>query len=776
MMSKLAAWLAGLLLFISVLGLGTFLASDVLLDRPTVRDFLIQQAEEATGWSVHIGSGPHIRWQPWPQLSPQISLEQVEFLIPQHSNQLGPLRWHAEQLRIAPRWKSLLGPHPQPASIQARRITGELPGAAVDQSIAGQHQPQLQFDLAEVQLLLQEATAATNSYPLPRELHIQGDELTWTAQMPNQAPDQNHLQRQSQEISLTNFTLSAGPLSPAGAGRLRAQGLVSGDFAALNAQGTTQMQLQADLAPMTKPGILELTAAQLRLADIRWQTAAGPAVWPGIDWPEIEFSANLRFNQDARSLALNQMQLRMQALTLGGHLKASFAHDAPGASGRVTVEPFDPRAWLHSLGLLTTKLEAPLPDATEQNLRSLAAGFDFQASASDLHAQSLWVKLDDSEAWGQASLHLGEYPSAQFHLSIDQLPLERYLPAGHLVQPNAPPDNSDATTNTSKAIPAAERPPFIGQLTALPSDPTSPPKPVPNQAAVITNPWWTTLNATGDLNIQQLSLFKLNAGAVTIEPTLSDGRLTANFSAPNFYAGHLSGYFELTPVATAATSSRHLTLLTKAEAIQLAPLFKDLQTAMILSGTAALGLELNAQGQDWPAIAQSLSGDLAVLLKEVRFEHLPLTELLAASRIPTQIGINLPAFDAFSEISASFKGEQGRFHSSDCVARAPAMDISGTGLVEVPQQQLDFDLTAVLHDTPDGRGIQELNDLPMPLRIKGDWQAPDIDFDPGPAVRKAAARALDAQLRQHGSDLGRLEERTGIKGLEQGLRQLLGTD
>ena len=76
---------------------------------------------------------------------------------------------------------------------------------------------------------------------------------------------------------------------------------------------------------------------------------------------------------------------------------------------------------------------------------------------------------------------------------------------------------------------------------------------------------------------------------------------------------------------------------------------------------------------------------------------------------------------------------------------------------------------------PQGRGIKELEDIPIPVHLTGSFDRPQWNVDAGSALREVGKRQLDKQLEGQGGDaLKKLDERTGIKGLEKGLRGLFG--
>ncbi|WPL15136.1 putative assembly protein [Thiorhodovibrio winogradskyi] len=246
------------------------------------------------------------------------------------------------------------------------------------------------------------------------------------------------------------------------------------------------------------------------------------------------------------------------------------------------------------------------------------------------------------------------------------------------------------------------------------------------------------------------------------------------FSLPKFYGGRVDGQLKVRPGDRGAPRFQ---LSAQGESLQIGPILSDLQAKLSASGVAKIALELSASGGNWEGISESLAGEAAVLLRDVQPQGLSFTDMLAATGPGLKAaGLELPRLHAFREISASFHGDLGRFRSQDVIARLPGVLVTGTGLVELPAENVDFDLTAIVQDNPNGETIAELNGLPMPVRIQGAWQTPRVRIDPRPALREAAARALKRKADQHQDKLRALEERTGIKGLEQGLRKLLGTN
>lgn len=250
--------------------------------------------------------------------------------------------------------------------------------------------------------------------------------------------------------------------------------------------------------------------------------------------------------------------------------------------------------------------------------------------------------------------------------------------------------------------------------------------------------------------------------------------LKLDFLAEDFYAGQVAGFLQFRPLDAGDTRLR---LSTHASGIEIEPLLADLQAKLPITGVANIGLELKAMGGGWERIRDSLGGDARLSLREVQLKAAVLEEILAAKELNFETtGNEWPQLPVFRDISASFQGSSGIFRSQDVMARSPQVVISGRGIVDLAAETMDFDLTAVLQDNPEVSGLKELTGLQIPVRIQGDWLAPQVSANPVPTLREAAARALKQKAKEHQDKLRAIEQRTGIPGLEKGLRQLLGAE
>ncbi|MBK5930683.1 AsmA family protein [Halochromatium salexigens] len=216
----------------------------------------------------------------------------------------------------------------------------------------------------------------------------------------------------------------------------------------------------------------------------------------------------------------------------------------------------------------------------------------------------------------------------------------------------------------------------------------------------------------------------------------------------------------------------HLTM--SAGAIDVAALLADLQrdgrAQAPLTGRAEIELDLVGRDTDPQAMLDTLGGEVAVVVRDGAVTMVDLGQLIIGT--VGAMGVSREETEdltRFSVLSLTARGADGRFRSEDIQLRSHLLAIDGGGWLELPTQQIALDLRAVMTKPPKGRGIKELEGIPIPISAKGPWSDPRWEVDINTALGQAARRAL----REDSDLLDELEERTGIKGLGDGLRQIL---
>ncbi len=242
------------------------------------------------------------------------------------------------------------------------------------------------------------------------------------------------------------------------------------------------------------------------------------------------------------------------------------------------------------------------------------------------------------------------------------------------------------------------------------------------------------------------------------------------YRATDVYGGGLAGTLHL----NRSGALPRFTLDAAAQAVQVGPLLADLTGSGALNGPADLTLSLAAAGADQAALARDLAGRLVLRLRDGALAGLDLLALVegvraAAQGRPAPVAAPAPRI-LLDELSASATLGGGVLRTDDLTARGPWFTATGAGALGLADGGLEARLVPVLVRPPEGRGLKELEGLPIPILVGGTLAAPAWRVDLATALRGLAGRRVQGR----GGLLEQIERRTGIKGLDGVLRGLLG--
>jgi len=285
-------------------------------------------------------------------------------------------------------------------------------------------------------------------------------------------------------------------------------------------------------------------------------------------------------------------------------------------------------------------------------------------------------------------------------------------------------------------------------------------------------PWLPDLRLEGRLRTGDLRAGGLHLRGLEINALGDRGELRLDHRADDFYGGVLSGVLRI----DGRGGVPRLELQTAASGFQTGPLLADVSGTASLTGRGDLAMSLAATGADLPDLLGSLQGRGSLRVQAGALPGVDFGALLegvgaaaAARWQQAPVSGTAPRTD-LEELSASAAVAQGLLRSDDLVARGPWFRLTGSGTLALADGRLDLDLRPVLVKPPQGRGLKELEGVPIPVTVSGTLRAPVWRVDAAAALREAARRRLD----KGGGDLMRdLDRRTGVKGLGEALRGLL---
>jgi AsmA protein len=436
-------------------------------------------------------------------------------------------------------------------------------------------------------------------------------------------------------------------------------------------------------------------------------------------------------------------------------------------SGDLTVGEVDLRAWLEQRGL-------PVPRTADvETFRRLSLSADWSLEDERLSTRDLLLRVDQTEISGSLARVATSPPGYRFDLAVDVLDLDRYLPPPGQTRPGPDKTSKESAREEKSETLPAPTPVEIGSASAdrvqsetrAVSTPATDSARDPVPAATLGD-----LDLDGKVRVSELTAARLRFGDVFLHVRSQDGSLGVDNQVQRFYQGRLDGRLG---IEVAGTEPR-ISLVQRAAAVQIGPMLEDLAGVGELTGRGELAMDLVATGRNADARKRTLAGKLSIHVARgaVKGFNLERSVREAEARLRGKpLPTGLPNRTDFSDLRASGDIQGGVLTNRDLTATADYLRITGQGSVDLVRERLDYRFEPLFVDPPKGRGIKELEGIPVPVYLTGPFDHPRWNVDVGSALRAVAER----QLRERGGGLfKKLEERTGIKGLEQGLRGLFG--
>jgi len=403
-----------------------------------------------------------------------------------------------------------------------------------------------------------------------------------------------------------------------------------------------------------------------------------------------EITADLAEQQ----LHAKQLSLQTLGLDLKGQLQATQFLETPRYEADLTLATFNPRELLKKLAI------ALPPMADDKVMSSLALDLKLKGDTNNLKLQPLNIKLDDTSITAQSAVSQFNQPAIQFKVNIDSINVDRYLP------------------------PVAETTP------AAKPQPTN--EPLPEEPLPIPSEMLRTLNIDGELNIQQLTVSKLPSNNIKIGLKAKNGIIDINPLNLNVSDGAIKGSAQL----NVKGDTPKIALKQQIDGVNTAPVLKAAAGDDYVSGLVTLSADFTTAGLYVRDLKQNLNGTTQFRFANGAVKGLNLGEMTRKLKAKLTGGKYTPDETQkrtdFTELSGSAIITNGILANNDLAAKSPLLRVKGEGTVELPNDKMNYLITAYIVGTSkgqEGKELDELKGLAIPVRIKGPFDNLDIGTD-----------------------------------------------
>ena len=407
--------------------------------------------------------------------------------------------------------------------------------------------------------------------------------------------------------------------------------------------------------------------------------------------------------------------------TAGPSLKTSYdgmlsLADAGNIEGRLEIESSQFRDLLSDIGF------AGLPESSQ--LKSGSISGRATGTFSNLGLKDGRIVIDDTIVTGDISTDLsGRKPSIVADLNTTMVDLTPFIGTK---------SEASSSTRWSEA---------------------------PLELAVL-----EVINARIDLRADGIRVGNINLQNAEVAAALDDGRLNARFEQFSAFGGDWQGL----ATVDASTDVPSFSFDLSANRVEAQTLLSTLAQFDRLSGAGAFSINVSSSGGTIRQMVNALEGNLSLDLDDGALRGLNLGQLVrSAGSLSEAIStgsltlrtlgnvVSPQAETDFTTFSASLSVEQGLAQIQSLSLVNPVLAVSGAGQINLGGQTLDVRLTPAIDKSGQGNTTAvQLNGIPVPLRIQGNWMSPKFSPDVS-----GLQQALTATARERASS--ELKERIG---------------
>ncbi|MBT4837084.1 MAG: AsmA family protein [Methylococcales bacterium] len=409
-----------------------------------------------------------------------------------------------------------------------------------------------------------------------------------------------------------------------------------------------------------------------------------------------------------------------------------------------------------NLKTLLSSFEIPAPVTSDVAvLEKISASIKLNANLNSLNLSSLEIKLDDSTINGNATVKNFNQPKINFKLALDEINVDRYLP---------PPAKQEATA-------ANENVPIANKEASSETNAEKQRVKIELPVEMLKSQW-----LDGELTIAKLIVKKLKIDETVVKIQDHHGDIVLDHRIGKFYQGIIEGK---TKVDVRLTPPKY-SLNEKISSVMLGPLVKDAAEKDVIKGQANMFVDVTTQGDYVDVLKQQLNGKLNFIFKEGAIIGVDVTQKIKeakaalSNKTPQSTGKNQTDFGL---MKGSAKITNGVLNNQDLIIKATFLQITGSGTVNLPKENLQYKLEAAVTRSNQSQldpDLKEIEGVAVPIAITGPFTSPKVKVDMKKVLKALAKQRLkvkEKELKKKAQQ--KLKEKLKTKKLENKLKDKL---
>ena len=461
---------------------------------------------------------------------------------------------------------------------------------------------------------------------------------------------------------------------------------------------------------------------------------------------------NAKFNDPATSIDSAKIGLDTFEFDKVNQLTYAVVGKAAGldldlkGGGELTVDKAISKVTLNKLTLDSTFKGDTLPQSPMKV--DMLSDLSFDLTKSHLSFVLEKLQANSIALDGKADVTLSDIPKVRFSLHSPNIDLDEFLGLGNSTETASTAPSGSAGGSTSKSGSSAPAKEVEPDLSAL-----------------------KTLDVKGDITIDK---FKANnAKMQNVKTAFSVNRGVAELTSftSNLYQGSISATAKLDARKTPAT----YTAKKRIKGVKVQPLLVDVAGNDMLEGTGNIDVNVKGKSLTPTGIKKNLVGTIAINFEDGAVNGINVAQLIRENYAKIKgekvEGTNEAKKTDFSAMKATLKVDKGWVSTNDLSAQSPLLRVTGQGKANFINETVDFLVRTSIVGTLEGqggKGIDELKDVTIPIKVTGQWADPKFALVFDDVLKQKAQKEIDRGVNKLTDKIKDEKTKEAVDGLLKG--------